>query len=813
MSIHNRKTYKFPDLKKKMKERLSRKSDELKTMSQEDVQSLIQELQMYQTQLDKRHEELRWIQQELEKSERKYRHIVENAPSGIYEIDFEEMRFLSANDAARKITGHTKEEMDSMNPMSILTSDSRRRFLKRLAEMKKGAPPPEEVEFEVRKKDGSTTWVLLNVQFHRKNGMIGRATVVVHDINDRKAMESMLRESENRFRTLAENAPDIIVRYDRDLRHIYVNPAIEVFSKISREKYIGKTNEQLGMSAALCKKWNTFLSEIFQTGQAGTLEFEFEGPDETYTFEMRAIPEFSEKGEVNTIIAISRNITEHKDALEDRTRLLEELNVERARLQAIISSAPQGIVVTDDKAQIIMTNSAAVELYGRPVPYDKPYDTHQALQLFNEEGRAITPRDLPLTRSALYGEQHLNKELMIVKPNGERRYLLVNSSPIKNLRSRITGAVGVFQDITERKLEFDKKSQSEAEKYARNIVETVQNPMLILNPDLRVVMVNRAYYSTFKSKIKDTIGKYLHELGDRQWDIPELNESLQKVLPENKTVRNYIVDHYFENVGRRIMSLNAHKLRGAEQDEGRMLISLRDITEQKLAEQEHLEYQKKLRALTAQLTDSEDKERKRIAAGLHDSVVQSLTATRMKLSLAREETAAENANHKLKELDDSIGTIIEEIRSLSFELSSPMLHTVGLEQTIEWFAVKFGEENGLPVDFKDDEAKKPVTEIIRNILFQAVRELLNNVVKHAKANQVTISIKKVDENIQIEIRDNGVGFDTTDLFSALGKARGFGLFNIRERLEYVDGSITLDSKPGKGTKIVLKAPLHSENAE
>ncbi len=811
--MQDKKSHKFSDLRKKIKERLSRESDELKTKSQEDIQSLIQELQMYQTQLEKRHEELRWIQQELEKSERKYRHIVENAPSGIYEIDFEEMRFLSANEAALKITGHTEEEMASMNPMSILTSDSRRRFLKRLAEMKKGAAPPEEVEFEVRKKDGGTTWVLLNVQFHRKNGMIGRATVVVHDINDRKAMESRLRESENLFRTLAENAPDIIIRYDKELRHIYVSPAIETFTKIPREKYIGKTNEQLGMPATLCEKWNTFLKDIFSSGRAGTLEFEFKEPDGTYTFEMHAIPEFSEKGELTTIIAISRNITEHKDALADRTRLLEELNVERARLQAIISCAPQGIVVTDDKARIIMTNSVADELYGRTIPYDKPYDSHKALQLFDEEGDDISSRNLPLTRSALHGEHHLNKELMIVKPNGERRYLLVNSSPIKNLRSRVTGAVGVFQDITERKLEYEKKSQDEAQRYARNIVETVQSPMLILDPDLRVVMVNRAYYSTFKSKKKDTIGKYFHELGDRQWDIPELNELLERILPEKKIVRNYIIDHHFEKIGRCIMSINARQLRGTEQDEGRMLIFIRDITEQKLAEQEHLEYQKKLRALTAQLTDSEDKERKRIAAGLHDSVVQSLTATRMKLSVAREDTAAEKTDHKLKELDDSIGKVIEEIRSLSFDLSSPMLHTIGLEQTIEWLAEKFSEERKIPVNFKDDEAKKPLTENIRNILFQAIRELLNNVVKHAEANQVTISIKKVDENIHIEIRDNGVGFDTTDLFSVIGKSKGFGLFNIRERLEYVDGSITLNSKPGKGTKIVLKAPLRPENAE
>jgi signal transduction histidine kinase len=207
------------------------------------------------------------------------------------------------------------------------------------------------------------------------------------------------------------------------------------------------------------------------------------------------------------------------------------------------------------------------------------------------------------------------------------------------------------------------------------------------------------------------------------------------------------------------------------------------------------------------LTNSEEKERQRIAAGLHDSVVQSLIAARIKMTMDRESTPPAADAARLAEADEIIGQAIEDVRSLSFELSSPMLHTVGLEQTVEWFAGIFQEAHGIPVHVKSDGSPKHLSEQVRIVLFQSIRELLNNVVRHARANQVSITIKKADKNIEIELKDNGVGFDTSRLFQATSRIEGFGLFNIRERLAFVNGSLALESKIGQGTRVLLKAPL------
>jgi PAS domain S-box-containing protein len=130
--------------------------------------------------------------------------------------------------------------------------------------------------------------------------------------------------------------------------------------------------------------------------------------------------------------------------------MLAQLEAERARLKAIIDNAPEAIVVADADCRILLTNRAADRLYARPVPYGQGYDQHDALELSYADGTPCNPRDLPLTRAALDGETLHDVELAITWPDGQQRALLVNAAPIRGPDGSVTGAVGVFRDITER---------------------------------------------------------------------------------------------------------------------------------------------------------------------------------------------------------------------------------------------------------------------------------------------------------------------------------------------------------------------------
>ncbi len=142
----------------------------------------------------------------------------------------------------------------------------------------------------------------------------------------------------------------------------------------------------------------------------------------------------------------TEELRQQTDELELRTQ---ELVTERAQMQAIIENAPYAIVVADAQARVLLTNPAADRLYARPVPVGREYRSQAALQLRYPDGTLYDPRDLPLTRAALDGISLFDVEMTIVWPDGQRRDLWASAVPIRNKQDEITGAVGMFQDITE----------------------------------------------------------------------------------------------------------------------------------------------------------------------------------------------------------------------------------------------------------------------------------------------------------------------------------------------------------------------------
>ena len=167
-------------------------------------------------------------------------------------------------------------------------------------------------------------------------------------------------------------------------------------------------------------------------------------------------------GETRTVLAGAAPVTNHVDHLiaailvmldvTEREQIRRELEAERAQLDAIIEHAPEGIIMTDAQARVLRANPAAEAIYQRPVPYGEDYPEHATFDFRHPDGRPYDPRRLPLSRSALDGEVVREEELTMTWPDGQRRNLLVNTVPIYDEARKIAGAIGVFQDITDRKL-------------------------------------------------------------------------------------------------------------------------------------------------------------------------------------------------------------------------------------------------------------------------------------------------------------------------------------------------------------------------
>lgn len=231
-----------------------------------------------------------------------------------------------------------------------------------------------------------------------------------------------------------------------------------------------------------------------------------------------------------------------------------------------------------------------------------------------------------------------------------------------------------------------------------------------------------------------------------------------------------------------------------------------DITEIKQAYEKLETYQKQLKSLTSQLTLAEENLKKTIAMQLHDNLCQQLVMVRVNAGLLAREVDDEEIHTSLKEMYDTVGSLIDDTRNLTTDLSYPELHLFGFEEAVrKWSLSEIQRAHGIEVRLHFDDHTKPLSEEVKVVLFRGVRELLMNVVKHAQAESVEIEIDRFEDNIAVKVSDNGKGFDTTTLVENEGY--GFGLLSVSETLDRLGGHLEYESKPGHGYVAQMVAPL------
>jgi PAS domain S-box-containing protein len=239
-----------------------------------------------------------------------------------------------------------------------------------------------------------------------------------------------------------------------------------------------------------------------------------------------------------------------------------------------------------------------------------------------------------------------------------------------------------------------------------------------------------------------------------------------------------------------------------------VLVIARDVTERKGMEETIRTYQDQLYAVAAEMSllesRVEERERYLIAADLHDFVGQNLAVCKFKLGSLGKVLASADAVRHLDEVREILAQTIDYTRSLTVELNPPVLAEIGLAPAIEVLAEGFRRTHGIEVSVQDDGAPDRAGDESRYLLFRCVRELMMNVVKHARATRAELVLGSDNGGVRIVVADNGAGFDAAQ---AGLKEGGFGLFTIRERMQRLGGSCEIESAPGRGTRVTLRVPI------
>jgi CheY-like chemotaxis protein len=228
-----------------------------------------------------------------------------------------------------------------------------------------------------------------------------------------------------------------------------------------------------------------------------------------------------------------------------------------------------------------------------------------------------------------------------------------------------------------------------------------------------------------------------------------------------------------------------------------------EISRRRAVEEELRARSRQLSKMASQVTIAEEQERRRIMGILRDNVQQLLVGP--KLRVAGLKRSPEKVNQAVVELEKILSQSIDVTRSLTSELSPPILHQSDFAHALEWLALWVKDRHGLEVDLRTCRDLDIESENTSILLFQAVRELLFNVVKHARTSFARVCVKVVRDQVRIQVSDDGVGFDPAQAQSQTDR---FGLFSIREWLNSLGGRVQTETAPGKGCRITLLAPLH-----
>ncbi len=690
------------------------------------------------------------------------------------------------NDSLTHILGYSLEDFREHEIVELCFPDPR---VRREAWEHLKTPEPQWRDFFAQAKDGSRVIVsLASVQLADSSYV-----AIGIDLRERARFEDCLRENEQRYRTLVEMSPDAI-SVERDGIIQFVNTtALNLFGVKATEEIVGQPILDFIHPDYRKRVESQFARLRKRRKPMPTTEEKFVRRDGTaLDIELAARPITFEGQPANQVIL--RDITPRKQ-VENKLR---ENTMKLQQQAQLLDLAHDSIVVNDLEGRIAFWNHGAEQTYGWTQKEAVGQISHELLQ-------TRFPLNLIEITAKLLSQGRWNGELTHTTRDGQTIIVSSRWALQRDEDGRPSGILVIDRDITQQKRA--EQATIEAWRFAESITNTVQESLLVLDQELRVVSANQTFFRTFQVAREDTEGRLIYELGNGQWDIPKLRRLLEDILPHNSTFENYEVQHDFERIGHRVMLLNARRIYRQSQETQMILLAIMDITVRKEQERKIHEHQQELATLTEELLLTEERERRRLALLLHDSIGQSLAFSKREIGMLQKSVSADlrrALDYVKQQIDDSI----RQTRDLTFELSPTTLYTFGLEAAVEELAEQFAQRGGFQAHFEASEEEKPLSEQIQALLYRASRELLTNISKHAEASNVFIRIDRTDGSIRIVIKDDGKGFDTARLEEIIHQQKGFGLLSIRERLTHVGGTFELESQPGQGTKVTLVAPLH-----
>jgi PAS domain S-box-containing protein len=395
----------------------------------------------------------------------------------------------------------------------------------------------------------------------------------------------------------------------------------------------------------------------------------------------------------------------------------------------------------------------------------------------------------------------------VAAKDGRELWLEAMISPIPDEKGKVTRLLTASRDVTERQRADGKLRESEFT--VRTLLESASQGIIVVDPKGKIVLANRAAEQMF---------------GYRQLEL--LENRIENLIPQTLRSRhNKEHRHFFHEPEKRLMGVGLN-LFGRRKNGKEFPVEVRlsymrknqdtlavafvtDISEHKQAEAALRESHDKLLDLSGKLMSAQDEESKRISRELHDAFSQELAALSTESRLLKRELPPEarGAAKKIEGVALRIGKLATDIHQMSRRLHPAILDDLGLSAALRAECNAFSQLHGIQTDFSSSRVSKSVPGNIALCIYRVTQESLQNIAKHSGTQKVRVDLAFRRGEIHLTIEDFGHGFDHQD---QQRKKRGLGLISMEERVRFVGGTLIINSKPGKGTRVLARIPLKNK---
>ncbi len=715
----------------------------------------------------------------LRESEEKYRNLVELSPDPV--VIIQDGRHQFVNSAFSDLFGYTMKDVKGLPLLDLVSDDDKETAIQHHQERLDGKRKmPKTFVYDIIARDGRKIKCALcgaRIQYQGHPAVMA----TLRDITERRQMEEALRKSEEQFNLVMKASRDGLWDWDIKNNSIYASPR---FSEIAG----------IDISTLTAGIWNSRLHPDDRDYVNHCLEdhLEKKGP---YDVEFRyrhenghyiwlstlGIALFDENKKAYRMLGSVRDITERKRAEED-------LRESEKRLRQLSDSTWEAILI-HDRGFLLHANSQFYDMFGY-VPEELMGD-QVLLKTVTPESAEIIQRQIDSDSLEVYDVTGLKKDGTEFPTEYRAKKIDYYGRTVR---------VVAIRDLTYRK-EAEAALRESEERY-RSLFENAGAAIQVFDENGICLMMNEIAARFYEGTPEDFIGKSFQDLH---------LENADEYLERNYGIISSGKGKYFEEVvmlptGKKVWFLsNLQPVRDSDGKIFAVQMISQDISERRLAEE-------RVRTLTQQLIAAQEDERQHISRELHDRVAQDLSSAKIgcKLLLGKELRTGD-VRQGLTEISDVLQTAITAVRDLSYDLRPPGLEKLGLVHAISQHCKDFSSKSGVSVDFNSAGMNNLTLDFDAKInLYRVIQEGLNNIWRHAKASEAVVRLVSSHPNIILRIEDNGSGFNLDDRLAKAVKEKRMGLRSMEERINLLQGTMSIQSRSMKGTKILIEVPIHEE---